>query len=68
MATPGEKLAESLEILRNLQDKKGIVAIKTSEINRTHRERLSKNGFLQEVAKGWYLAANPNEQVGDSSS
>lgn len=68
MATPGEKLAESLEILRNLQDKKGIVAIKTSEINRTHRERLSKNGFLQEVAKGWYLSANPNEQVGDSTS
>lgn len=68
MATPGEKLAESLEIIRNLQDEKGILAIKTSEINRTHRERLSKNGFLREVAKGWYIASNPNEQAGDTTS
>ena len=68
MATPSEKLAESLEILRDLQDKNGSVAIKTSEINRTHRERLSKNGFLQEVAKGWYIASKPNEKIGDSTS
>ena len=68
MATPSEKLAESLEMLRNLQDKQGSVAIKTSEISRTHRERLIKNGFLQEVAKGWYLASNPNEQTGNSTT
>jgi hypothetical protein len=55
MSTPNEKLAESLEILHDLQKKQGIIAIKTSEISRTHRERLSKNGFLQEVTKGWYL-------------
>jgi fido (protein-threonine AMPylation protein) len=68
MATSGEKLAVSLTILRDIQEKQHIVAIKTSEINRTHRERLSKNGFLKEVAKGWYIAANPNEGVGDSTS
>jgi len=68
MSTPGEKLATSLQILREIQEEQKIIAIKTSEINRTHRERLTKNGFLKEVAKGWYIAANPNENLGDSTS
>lgn len=68
MATPGEKLAVSLEVLHDLQKKKGILAIKSSQINRTHRERLVKNGFLKEVTKGWYISANPNEHTGDSAS
>jgi len=68
MATPGEKLAESLKVLRKLQDEDNIVAIKTSEINRTHRERLTKNGFLKEVSKGWYIVTNPEDQQGDSTS
>lgn len=68
MATPGEKLAASLEVLRELQSRNGNIAIKSSEINRTHRERLSKNGFLKEVTNGWYISTNPNEQVGDSTS
>jgi len=68
MATPGEKLAASLQILREIQEEQNIIAIKTSEINRTHRERLTKNGFLREVAKGWYIAANPNENFGDSTT
>ncbi len=68
MATPGEKLAESLETLKNLYDKKGVLAIKTSEISRTHRERLIKNGFLKEVTKGWYITTNPNEHPGDSTT
>lgn len=45
MATPGEKLADSLQLLRNLQKENTIVAIKVSEITRTHRERLIKNVF-----------------------
>jgi hypothetical protein len=68
MATPGEKLAASLQILRELQEEMKIVAINTSEINRTHRERLTKNGFLKEVVKGWYIATNPNENAGESTS
>ena len=68
MATLGEKLPASLQILRGFQQEKGVVAIKTSEISRTHRERLHKNGFLKEVAKGWYITANPNENEGDSTS
>lgn len=68
MATPGEKLAASLQILRDLQEDQSIVAIKSSEINRTHRERLIKNGFLKEVSRGWYIVSNPHEAVGDTTS
>lgn len=67
MATPSEKLAESLEVLKNLQDR-GIVAIRSRDLTRTHRERLVKSGFLQEVIKGWYISSRPDEQVGDSTS
>ncbi len=59
MATPGEKLVASLKVLCKLQHGDNIVAIKSSEINRTHRERLTKNGFLKEVSKGWYIVTNP---------
>ena len=67
MATPGQKLAESLEKLKKLQDS-GIVAIKTSQLSRLDRERLLKNGFLREVMKGWYLMVPFDEQQGDSTS
>lgn len=67
MATPQEKLAEALEVLKALQDK-GVVAIRASDLSRTHRERLLKNGFLQEVMKGWYIPARPDEPAGESTS
>lgn len=68
MSSPSEKLANSLKILHNLQEKNNVVAIKTSQISRTHKERLIKNGFLKEVTKGWYISGNPNEIAGDSTS
>ncbi|HEX9879261.1 MAG TPA: Fic family protein [Candidatus Binatia bacterium] len=67
MATPQEKVAESLEALRALQDR-GVVAIRTSALKRVYRERLLKNGFLVEVFKGWYLAARAAEAVGESTA
>jgi hypothetical protein len=67
MATPSEKLADSLEALRKLQDR-GVIAIQTSDLSRTHRERLLKNGFLQEVVKGWYIPCNPIEAPGESTA
>ena len=67
MAKPGEKLAESLEKLRELQDK-GIVGIKASDLSRVHKERLVDNGFIQEVIKGWYVSAPHEERQGDSTS
>ena len=67
MATPQEKLVESLEVLRVLQDR-GVVALRTADLKRVHRERLLKNGFLQEVMKGWYIAARPDEAADESTA
>ena len=67
MATPQEKLAESLEALRALQDR-GVVAIRAADLKRVHRERLFKNGFLQEVMKGWYIATHPDHAGGESTA
>ena len=67
MAAPSEKLVQSLEILHELQ-KRGFVAIQSSDISRVHRERLLKNGFIQQVIKGWYIPTNPGEKAGDSTA
>ena len=67
MATPQEKLAEALEALRALQDR-GVVAIRAVELKRVHRERLLKDGFLQAVMKGWYIAARPDDAAGESTA
>lgn len=67
MATPQEKLAESLEALHQLQAR-GVVAIRSRDLSRTHRERLLASGFLREVIKGWYIASRPDEAAGDSTA
>lgn len=67
MATPQEKLAASLEALHELQND-GRIAIRSRDLTRTHRERLLRQGFLQEVMKGWYIAANPETQEGDTTA
>jgi len=67
MASPHAKLAESLEALRTLQDR-GVVAVRSGDLTRTHRERLIKNGYLQEVMKGWYITARPGEATGESTA
>jgi len=67
MATPSEKLAESLEKLKELQDH-GVVAVKSDTLSRTHRERLVESGFLEEVHKGWYIAVSPEAIKGDSTA
>src|ERR1700731_3410283 len=67
MATPSEKLAESLVVLKALQDQ-GRIAIRTTELSRTHRERLLRTGFIREVMKGWYITARPEESPGESTS
>lgn len=67
MARPQEKLADSLEALRGFQER-GIVAVRSRELSRTHRERLQSNGFLKEVMKGWYIPSRPDEAPGDSTA
>jgi len=68
MATPSEKLARSLELLRRLQAGSGAAAIRARDLTRTHRERLLANGFLQEVIKGWYVPSRPDEAKGESTA
>jgi fido (protein-threonine AMPylation protein) len=68
MATPSEKLAESLEILHGLQNANGAAAIRARDLTRTHRERLLTHGFLQEVIKGWYIPSRPDEVKGESTA
>jgi hypothetical protein len=67
MASPSEKLAESLDVLRALQNAGG-AAIRARNMTRTHRERLVVNGFLREVIKGWYIATRPGEAPGESTA
>jgi len=68
MATPPEKLAESLERLHTLQSGDGSAAIRAKDLPRTHRERLLASGFLQEVIKGWYIPSRPDEVKGESTA
>jgi hypothetical protein len=67
MATPQERLAESLEALHELQGR-GAVAIRSGDLSRTHRERLLGSGFLKEVMKGWYIPSRPDEAAADSTA
>jgi len=65
MPTPSEKLAQSLKILNKLRN---AAAIRSRDLSRTHRERLVKNGFLQEVIKGWFIPSRPDELRGESTA
>ena len=67
MPSPSDHLATSLEMLKELQ-RKGRVAIQARDLTRVHRERLTRNGFLCEVVKGWYLPSRPDEPAGESTT
>ena len=66
MATPNEKLAESLEELKAIQEGNRRV-FRSDDLGRIHRERLVENGFLQEVMKGWLISSSPDAQAGEST-
>jgi hypothetical protein len=68
MSKPKKKLALSPDVLQGLQDKDSVAIFKAREISRTHKDRLLKNGFIQEVMNGWYIPANPGKRKGDSTS
>lgn len=67
MVVAAEKLAVSLEALETLQTG-GVIAIRSADLSRTHRERLLKAGFLKEVMKGWYISSRPEETTGESTA
>ncbi len=66
MATPNEKLAASLTQLRSLQDR-GRRVFRSSELTRVNRERLVRNGFLDEVMKGWLISCSPDADPSDTT-
>ena len=66
MTATNEKLAASLTALRDLQ-KNGRRVFQSQELTRVHRERLLRNGFLQEVMKGWLISSSPGARDGDST-
>lgn len=66
MASPGEKLAVSLEALGALQvDDRRV--FKSDELTRVHRERLVRHGFLQPIIKGWLMSSRPGTDPGDTT-
>src|SRR5713226_3599332 len=67
MVAPNEKLAESLDVLKALQEG-GRRVFRSDELSRVHRERLLENGFVQEVMKGWLISSSPSARAGDSTS
>jgi len=66
MATPNEKLAESLDALKALQEG-GRRVFRSEDLSRVHRERLVANGFVQEVMRGWLISSSPSVRDGDST-
>lgn len=68
MISVQKKLANSLSVLMKLQNQDGLAVIKSSEISRTHLERLVSHGFLQEVMRGWYISSRPDSLPGDTTN
>ena len=66
MATPNEKLAESLDALNALQYD-GRRVFRSDDLSRINRERLLANGFVQEVMRGWLISSSPSARAGDST-
>lgn len=67
MATPSGKLADALEALHEPQKSK-VVAIRSADLSRAHRQRLLQNGFLEQVIKGWYVSTRPDGSRGESTA
>ena len=66
MATLHEKLAASLERLRELQSGDRRV-FRSEQFSRSDRERLLANGFLCEVIKGWVISSSPDAAAGNTT-
>ena len=62
MAKPHIKLASSLEKLRAFQVA-GQAVVRSTDLSRTHLERLTSAGYLRPVVKGWHMPARPGEPL-----
>jgi fido (protein-threonine AMPylation protein) len=66
MPAPNEKLAKSLKALQALQSG-GRRVFQSKELRRVQRERLLRNGFVQEIIKGWLISSSPSARKDDST-
>lgn len=66
MPTAANKLANSLDVLRQLQVA-GQHVFRSRDLSRTHRERLVRGGFLRPVLRGWLISSSPDTRAGDST-
>jgi fido (protein-threonine AMPylation protein) len=66
MATLHEKLADSLEKLKDLQSP-GQRIFQSRKLPRVDRERLLAQGFLREIIKGWLMSTGPGTAPGDTT-
>src|SRR5436853_980232 len=65
MPSPNEKLAESLDVLKAIQERKRRV-LHSDELDRGHRERLVRKGFLPGIIEGWLISSRPDATAGRS--
>lgn len=68
MALPSEKLAQSLDVLKKIQETKNSPIIRSADISRTHLERLVENRFLLKVIGGWFIQSAPSALSGDTTA
>jgi hypothetical protein len=66
VATPSEKLADSLAELHKLQAE-GRRVFRSDELSRVARERLLRSGFLKQVLRGWLISSSPAAGDGEST-
>lgn len=61
-----KKLAAALSALHDvLGSELGVV--RGNQLKQSEREILQKNGFLQEIIKGWYFVSDPTASPGDTT-
>ena len=68
MASIQEKLADSLGVLKEYQDKNiGSIIKGQKTLGETHTRRLVQNGYLEQIIKGWYMPSMPGFE-GDTTT
>ena len=64
-----DRLGQALHrVFEIVESKDKIHILQTNEMNRADREILTKNHWLQEIIKGWYLLVRPDVNSGESSA
>ena len=67
MASPNEKLANSLTVLSDIQGEEELI-FQSGQFPRVHRERLVRNGYLRPVMKGWLMVSHPDATTHDTTA